>query len=184
LTRRLLTSALLLATLACAHGAPAEPQAVDTRAWQAAIRNADLPRIRALLRLGAGVDARDQRGLTALMRVSAMAKSLLAIELLKAGSDPQATDPRQKPVIAYAIDADSSEVVESLLQHGLAVDQSYAAGYTALMWAAESGRYQALQSLLKHGARKDLRNSAGLTALDLARQAQQGDVIALLQDAP
>ncbi|GAB4062346.1 hypothetical protein GCM10028811_30570 [Uliginosibacterium sediminicola] len=136
-----------------------------------------------LLRLGTPVDTRDRLGSSALMQASAMAKPLLALELLNAGADLYATDLRGKPVVAYAVEANSCEILEQLIQHGLVVDRSYADGYTALMWAAQNGRYQALQCLLKHGAQKELRNAAGFTALDLAHQARQGDVIALLQDA-
>ncbi len=183
MTRRLLHLALLMLLSPPVNAAPAAREGGYHPAWHAAISSADLPRVQSLLRRGTPVDARDRRGSTALMRASAMAKPLLALELLNAGADPYATDTGHKPVVAYVVEADSCEIMESLLQHGLIVDHRYAGGYTALMWAAQSGRYQALQCLLKHGAQKELRNAAGFTALDLAQQALQGDVIALLQDA-
>jgi ankyrin repeat protein len=48
------------------------------------------------------------------------------------------------------------------------------------MWAAGQGQAEAVKLLLARGARTDQRDDRGLTALEIARQAQQAPVVALL----
>jgi len=54
-------------------------------------------------------------------------------------------------------------------------------GATPLMIAASLGRAGAVMVLLRRGANPLLRDHAGHTALDRAREAQNGEIVKLLQ---
>jgi ankyrin repeat protein len=76
----------------------------------------------------------------------------------------------------------SAEVISLLLDHGAAIDApDRESGATALMIAASLGRAGAVAVLLRRGANALLRDYAGHTALDRAREAQNGEVVKLLQ---
>jgi uncharacterized protein len=76
----------------------------------------------------------------------------------------------------------SPEVITLLLDHGAPIDApDRESGATALMIAASLGRAAAVAVLLRRGANPLLRDHAGHTALDRAREAQNGDVVKLLQ---
>jgi ankyrin repeat protein len=74
------------------------------------------------------------------------------------------------------------EVITLLLDHGAAIDAPDGeSGATPLMIAASLGRAGAVAILLRRGANPLLRDHAGHTALDRAREAQNPDVVKLLQ---
>jgi ankyrin repeat protein len=76
----------------------------------------------------------------------------------------------------------SPEVITLLLDHGAAIDvPDRESGATPLMIAASLGRAGAVAVLLQRGANPLLRDHAGHTALDRAREAQNNDVVKLLQ---
>jgi hypothetical protein len=71
-----------------------------------------------------------------------------------------------------------------LLNNGAAIDApDRESGATPLMIAASLGRAGAVAMLLRRGANPLLRDHAGHTALDRAREAQNSDVVKLLQSA-
>jgi ankyrin repeat protein len=76
----------------------------------------------------------------------------------------------------------SPEVITLLLDHGAAIDvPDRESGATPLMIAASLGRAGAVAVLLQRGANPLLRDHAGHTALDRAREAQNSDIVKLLQ---
>ena len=72
-------------------------------------------------------------------------------------------------------------MVQLLLDAGVAPDIPHVHQLTALMWAAGAGSVETIRLLLARGARTDLRDDRGLTAADIARQAGQMAVVALLE---
>ena len=85
------------------------------------------------------------------------------------------------------------EVMEYLLDGGADIDavkwKHHAYSYqnfgmlglgTALHYAARCGFTDRVEMLLRRGARVDVADSNGLTALEVARDARQGGVVALL----
>jgi len=76
----------------------------------------------------------------------------------------------------------NTEVITLLLDHGAAIDvPDRESGATPLMIAASLGRAGAVMVLLRRGANPLLRDHAGHTALDRAREAQNGEIVKLLQ---
>ena len=98
----------------------------------------------ALLSVHADLDARDQRGATALMRAVERPDSLIK-------------PPRK-----------ISHIVKTLLSQGANPDVQDNEGYSALMWAVHWGNTDVVRLLVEAGADMSLTNAKGDTALDLA----------------
>lgn len=76
----------------------------------------------------------------------------------------------------------SAEVITLLLDHGAQIDApDRDSGATPLMIAASLGRTNAVTVLLRRGANPALRDHAGHTALDRALEAENSEVVKLLQ---
>jgi len=76
----------------------------------------------------------------------------------------------------------SAEVITLLLDHGAQIDApDRDSGATPLMIAASLGRTNAVSVLLRRGANPALRDHAGHTVLDRALEAENSEIVKLLQ---
>lgn len=74
---------------------------------------------------------------------------------LKAGADPNGTDPNGIGPLIAALSSDRWEIARMLLEKGAQPGARDSAGDTALMLAAEAGRPDLVSALLKAGAKPD-----------------------------
>ena len=111
-----------------------------------------------LLAVHADLDARDQKGATALMR---------AVE---------------RPDILIKPLRKVNYIVNTLLQLGADPNVQDEEGYTALMWAVHWGNKDAVRLLVSHGAGLYLQNAAGDTALDIADGRGDTDMVEFLHE--
>ncbi len=165
-----------LATLAgCDAGArkdasptqrPAGSAALDSKLIDAAGTGATT-RVRALLRRGARVSARDARGRTALTAAAYGNHLEAARLLLRAGSDVNAKDETQQSpyLIATSEVGDRPALLELTLVNGARVDDKDRYNGTGLIRAAERGHARIVRRLLRAGISVDHVNRLGWTAL-------------------
>ena len=77
------------------------------------------------------------------------------------------------------------EAVAALISHGADVNARHQFGWTPLMVASSWGRVKVVEALLDAGADKELKATSGSwegnTALDLARDRNEGYVVAVLE---
>jgi ankyrin repeat protein len=109
-----------------------------------------------------------------------------AVKLLLArGADPNlaARNPMKVRAIHAAAASGSVAIVEALLDSGADVDASQEKGFTPLHEAALTGKLELARLLLDRGASLDSRTEDGRTALDIAREAKQEPLLALLTRA-
>ncbi|MGH8216902.1 MAG: ankyrin repeat domain-containing protein, partial [Rhodanobacteraceae bacterium] len=136
------------------------------------LRASDLPAAAAdpeavarLLALGMPVDARDERGATALLRACG-AGSLQSVQrLLAAGANPAHTVDTGASPLSAAASARHPDILRALIAGGVAVDHRHAEGVTALMIAAALGYPDITAVLRELGARPDAADVHGRTAL-------------------
>jgi len=123
--------------------------------------------VRALLRRGASVEARGDRGRRAL-GAAAYANDLdVARLLVRAGADVNAKDAtEQSPyLIATSEVGDDPALLELMLAGGAEVDDKDRYGGTGLIRAAERGHARIVRRLLRAGIAGDHVNRLGWTAL-------------------
>lgn len=137
---------------------PRIPTATLGLALHAAVRRDEASPVSALIRAGAGLEARDPEGRTPLMTAVESASPDLVRLLIAQGARLEAI-----PVGAGV----------------LAGDQ----GMTPLMLAARAGRADILEVLLEAGASLTAVNGRGLTPLEIAEENAQEDAVRLLRQA-
>ena len=129
-------------------------------------------KVRALLAVGADVNARVERGGITVLMDAAQSDNVEAVaQLLAAGADVNAQDTSGQTalfwhVMRYQGDA---RITEALLRAGAALNAQDKNGITPLMYAASFGRDWAVRALLSAGADATLRDAHGKDALAHAR---------------
>jgi ankyrin repeat protein len=93
-----------------------------TPAWEQAVRRGDVPAVRAMLRDGADVDARDRHGQTALMLAAHHGHRELAQALVEAGAGLDGTAKYNLTALMLAIVAGHADVARVLIAAGANLD--------------------------------------------------------------
>jgi ankyrin repeat protein len=143
-----------------------------------AVKNRDLPAVRALLQQKAGINATEPDGFTAL-HWAAQRDDLQLVELLLgAGANAKASTRYNITPLYLAAKNGNAAMIERLLNAGADPNGTAAEGQTMLMTAALSGKADAVRLLLTRGAKVDTKEPyRGQTALMWA--AAEGNTAAV-----
>jgi ankyrin repeat protein len=154
-------SAAVTPEVAAAMATPATPSDVAD-----AVMQRDRPRLQALLKRHADVNAPQPDGSTALHWAAYQGDAPTAQLLLGAGAHPNvATETGMTPLL-LACEAGKLDLVAALLRGGADINQTLGSGETPLMMAARTGSVPVLKLLLAHGAAVDtVEKKRGTTAL-------------------
>ena len=166
-TGRTLVDLVLLVVLAAAC-APASPQAAEpAAALREAAERGDLTAVRTLLDQGTPVDARDDRGATALVRAAYGNHVDVAAVLVQAGADVDLQDDSRQSayLIATSEVGDDPRLLDLTLGAGADIDAKDSYDGTGLIRAAERANVVIVQRLLQAGVDRDHVNRLGYTAL-------------------
>ncbi|MFB3895748.1 MAG: ankyrin repeat domain-containing protein [bacterium] len=110
----------------------------------------------------------------------ALAKPVIAKILFTAGVDPNTKNSFGETGLFIAVHVDSTEAVNTLLQHGANIDSRDYLGWTPLMFASALGNNRVVQTLLVNGAKINATNNYGETALMWAARCGRTDTVKLL----
>ncbi|XP_071656628.1 B-cell lymphoma 3 protein-like [Patagioenas fasciata] len=176
-----ITSQPALVRLLVSHGAsPSAPDRLGRSAAHLACEAASPRCLRELLRGGRGLDlqARNYEGLTPLhVAVGSGAPESVRL-LLDHGADVDAVDIKSgRSPLLHAVERNSLEMAELLIQRGARVNAQCYAGCTALHAAAGRALPGLLRLLLRNGADTGVRNGHNETPLALAGSAQVIDIL-------
>ncbi len=143
--------------------------------------------VRNLVAQGAGLDARDGDGLTALAWATLAGRGGVAQALLAAGADPNVSDTGgYTPLMHAAKRADENageNVVRALIAGGADVRARRRDGWTALLVAAShGGSLPVVLALLDAGADIEARGRGGVSALTLAAAYGRAEIVRALLD--
>jgi ankyrin repeat protein len=118
----------------------------------------DLPRVEALIRGGANVNAANDLGVTPLWLASQNGSEAIVNALLAAGANPNAPLLAGETPVMVAARAGKTAIVERLLGKGANVNARGPRKQTALMWAVSQKHPDAVKVLLARGADLSLRS--------------------------
>jgi uncharacterized protein len=131
-----------------------------------AVVSQDLKAVQTLVEHGADVNARCQRGLTAL---HCTRPGLVFTYLLEHGADVNARDDREFTPLMHIAKWGDAEAIRHLLKRGAEVNaREKELGSTALEMAAVEGNVDAVKVLLEAGTDPRIRRKDGATALKMA----------------
>jgi len=131
----------------------------------AAAERGELPVVRNLLADGARIDARDQRGRTALLAATHRNRTEVARFLIQEGADVNAKDFVQDTPFLYAGAEGRDDILKLALTAGANLKDINRYGGTALIPAAHHGHVETVKILLATAIDKDHVNNLGWTAL-------------------
>ena len=154
---------ILLAILAFTMASPSAAQ--SGRDLIEAAAKGDLAAVERLLARGAGVDARDGSGRTALLAATHGNHVAVARALIAAGADVNAKDGIEDSPYLYAGAEGRTEILKLTLAAGADLRSTNRYGGTALIPAAHHGHPEAVKILLATAIDKDHVNKLGWTAL-------------------
>ena len=130
-----------------------------------AAERGELPVVRRLLADGARIDARDQRGRTALLAATHRNRVDVARFLIQEGADVNAKDFVQDTPFLYAGAEGRNDILKLTLTAGANLKDINRYGGTALIPAAHHGHVETVKILLATAIDKDHVNNLGWTAL-------------------
>ncbi len=172
--RRLALTLLCLCLGSAGAADAAAPPLVD------AARDGDMVAVRTLLAEGAGVDAAEADGTTALHWASYRDDVEAVGLLLDAGADVNAANDLGATPLWAAGQNGSAVMVRRLLVAGADPNLPLLAGETPLMVAARSGAPDVVELLLSHGAETEARGARGQTSLMWAVAQHHPSVVTVL----
>jgi uncharacterized protein len=142
-----------------------QAQSGRDQALIAASAAGDLAAVERLIRDGASVGSRDDRGRTALLAATHGNHVTVARALIAAGADVNAKDSIEESAYLYAGAEGRIEILKMTLAAGADLKSTNRYGGTALIPAAHHGHPEAVRILLATAIDKDHVNKLGWTAL-------------------
>lgn len=138
---------------------------MTAKTLHAAAASDDVAAIKTLLANGVAIDARDDRGRTALLVATHTNNVQAARTLIEAGADVNAKDDIHDSAYLYAGASGHVDILEMTLRHGADLKSTNRYGGTALIPAAERGHVDTVRTLIAAGVDVDHVNKLGWTAL-------------------
>lgn len=132
------------------------------------------------LESGAGVNAAQADGTTALHWAAYHDKEEVVRRLIAAGAKAQVANSYGITPLLLACENGNAEIVRALLVAGADANVKQRGGETALMIASRTGRPDAVKALIDKGAKIDATDRSGQTALMWAAAQGHAEVIDLL----
>jgi ankyrin repeat protein len=159
--RTVLAIACLVSTLAAAG--PEAPSPDGTTALHRAVgANEALPKVDALIKAGADVNAANRYGVTPLSLAAANGNDRVLDLLLKSGANTKTADAALhdgRTLLMLAARTGNAEAIRLLVEKGSNVNAvETRTGSTALMWAALENRAEAVRALVAAGANVNARS--------------------------
>jgi hypothetical protein len=164
-TKLVRTLLFLVCTVIMNVPAPGVAATRQDLALVSAAGRGDLGVVESLLRAGASVTARDERGRTALLAATQADQIAVARALIAAGSDVNAKDNQEDSPYLYAGAEGRNTILKMTLAAGADLKSVNHYGGTALIPAAHHGHVEAVRILLGTAIDKDHVNKLGWTAL-------------------
>lgn len=148
-----------------------------------AAREGETESVRALLRHGVQVNAKDDSGATALLAGASNGHGETVQLLISAGADVKARNNIGRTALLSAVANGYVEIVRALMKAGADVNAKDEDHKTALMLAASAGHADMTQLLIHSGAEVNAASASGDTALMAAARGGHTEVVRLLAEA-
>lgn len=150
------------------------------RALVEAVTSGETRHVRLLLDVNVHTGQRDENGHTPLRIAVENDSPTIAIMLLEAGADPNATSPDGADILGVAVAKGDSPVVEKLVAAGAKADGKMPNGEVILPWAIRNGRLAFVRAMFAGGADPHQTDADGIPLLHLAINSGHRDLVTAL----
>jgi ankyrin repeat protein/gamma-glutamyl-gamma-aminobutyrate hydrolase PuuD len=133
-----------------------------------------------LINIGADINAKDENGLTPLLKALDKGEETFAIELIKLGADITAISPNGHTALHYAAMRNELKAAELLIEKGAKVNVLNEYSYDPLREAVERGYTEFVKLLTKNGVDINAKDVTGFTSLHYAVKYDNIEAIKLL----
>ena len=145
-----------------------------------AVRKNYLKIVKELLEYRADVNAKNEKGCTALMEASLKGHHEIIKELLIHHAEVNSQNVNGATSLITASSSGHYEIVKELLNHHAEVNSQDINGVTSLIAASSSGHYEIVKELLNHHAEVNSQNVNGATSLITASSSGHYEIVKLL----
>jgi ankyrin repeat protein len=149
------------------------------RVLMAAVETGNAANVLKLLNKGADANAKNDEGVTALMKAAGKGHKDVVVVLLDKGADVDAKDGHGGTALMDAAIEGDADIVRTLLENGADVNIKDMDGITAIMCVEDN--ISVVQVLLDKGADVNVKDKFGLTALKRAEMAGNFEKAGLLR---
>jgi pectate lyase len=143
----------------------------------------DQARVRELIESGTDINAKDQSGMTPLLRAISGRQIQLAKFLVENGANISIGNKWGQAPLIYALWNRDPGMVQWLLDKGADTNtkDNTPLGYTSLHWSVRMGNQKLTELVLAAGADVNLKGNGGKTALQLAKEKGHTEIVELLR---
>lgn len=134
-----------------------------------------------LIRKGADVNAKNNYGYAPIRAASRNGNAEILKILIDGGADVNLKDNQGSTPLHVAVDEGDAETVRILIANGADIDAIGAFGDSPIHSAVAHRQVKIVQMLVDKGARLTIRDRRGNTPLDIAEQAGDSELIAILK---
>ncbi len=141
----------------------------------------NIDKVKESLEQGTNVNAKDENGMTPLLRAISGKHSEVARFLIDAGADVNTADKQGYVPLVYALWISDPNMVKLLLDKGADVNVSDTEmGFSVLHWSILMGNKEATELVLTSGADVNVKSNSGETPLDVAAYSASSAIGGLL----
>jgi len=145
-----------------------------------AIRSNNLQIVNLLIQAKVNINARDDKGFTALIYASQLGYAEIVDRLLTAEVDINVQISEGSTALMRASKFNHIEIVQKLIAAGAHVNTQTNTGHTALMIASQFNHVEIVQMLIAAGATINIQTNTGHTALIIASQFNHVQIVQML----
>ena len=186
-----LASVLLLATISFdVEGGTARTEleqkgyTYDESNFIESAKKGDIEAVKLFLAEGININAKNEKGQTALMRAAEYQRTEVVTLLLEKGADVNIeSNPLKRTALMEASSAGNIVIIKQLAERGAEINAKDLARNTALHFASLWGHVEAVSLLIELGAKPDIGGEQGNTPMMVAEQNGHAEIVQILKNA-
>lgn len=140
-------------------------ETATSKEWLKAVKDRDTSKLGELIPAVHNINARTDKGLSALMAAAARGDTLVVQHLLENKAQVNLSNFRGGTALMYSAALNHLKTVDLLIEYGAEVNSRAENGWTALTLAAAKGNSEIVEKLLAAGAKPNIPDVFGWTAL-------------------